>query len=41
MIINGIQAAALEHNDMRTTPWNREISKRDLTVCLLYLLTIL
>lgn len=30
MIINGIQAAALEHEGMRTAPWNDGTSKRDL-----------
>lgn len=30
MIINGIQAAALEYQGMRTAPWNGETSKRDL-----------
>jgi hypothetical protein len=28
MIINGIQAAALEHEGMRTVPWNGGTSKR-------------
>jgi len=32
MIINGIQASALEYKGMRTTPWNGEISKRDLAM---------
>jgi solute carrier family 35, member F1/2 len=31
VIINGIQAAVLEHNGMRTAPWNGATSKGDLT----------
>ena len=35
MIINGVQAAALEYQGMRTTSWNGGTSKRNLTVYLL------
>ena len=34
MIINGVQAAGLEYQSMRTAPWNGGTSRRNLAMCL-------